>query len=96
MIQAFWFDYVVIDDPNLEAALRGRRKVFDEFLKLWAPYTVRTVYRDRSIELLCSHGSFERRGQFLIISFLGWFAILIRCAFCIHTARNVMELWRSK
>lgn len=92
MVQALWLNDVVIDDLDFKAALRGRREIFDEFPKLWPSYTIRTVHRDGSVELLMSRCSFERRSRFLVVSLLCWFAILISCAFGVQTAGYVVEL----
>ena len=96
MVQTIWLDDVVVNDFDLETTIRGRRQTLDELPQLRSTNSICTVDSDRPIEFPCAYRSLKRRSYFLVISFLGWFAIFIRCVFRVQTTGNVMELWCRK
>ena len=96
MIQTLWLDNIIVDDFNLKTIFRGGRQILDKLPQLRSAYSICTIDSDWPIEFPSPCRSFECRSYFLVVSLLGWFAILVKCALCIQTAGDVMELWCGK
>ena len=96
MVQTLRLDNIVVDNFDLKATIGGGRQIFDELPQLRSAYSVCTIDSDWPIELASTRRSFECRSYFLVISFLSWFTVFIRCVFSIQTAGDIMELWCRK
>ena len=96
MIQALRFNDVVVDDFDLKTTFRYRRQILNEFTELGSANSISTVDSDWSIEFSSPCSSFECGSNFLVVSLLCWFSILIGCVFRVQTTGDVVELWCSQ